>query len=290
LSNQKGSCDFDPEVLLQSLPYIRKYYQKIVLVKYGGNAMINEELKSQVIKDIIYMKCVGMRPVVMHGGGPDITQMLEKLGHKTTFIDGLRVTDQQTMDITEMVLTGKVAKDLVSRISQYGIKSIGISGQDGGLIQASQKDPKLGFVGHIDEIDPTLVLDLVEKDYIPVISSIGCDDKGQRYNINADEAAGRMAVALGAAVQLLLTDVAGVMRTEGSKQVVMSELSPKEVKQYIESGVITGGMIPKVNCCMESVANGVRKAHIIDGRVSHSLLFEIFSDNSRGTVISESSH
>lgn len=287
MSQQSNGGDFDPELLLNSLPYIQQYHQKIILIKYGGNAMVNEELKTQVIKDIAFMKYVGMKPVVMHGGGPDITNMLERLGHETRFIKGLRVTDEETMEITEMVLTGKVAKDLVARIGRYGIKSIGISGQDGGLIRASQKSPELGFVGKIDEINPELVLDLLEKNFVPVISSIGCDDKGRRYNINADEAAGKMAVALGASVQLLLTDVEGVMKDEGHGKVVIPALCPKDIKHYIETGVITGGMIPKVNCCVESVANGVRRAHIIDGRESHSLLMEIFSDDSRGTVISE---
>ena len=287
MSQQSNGSDFDPELLLSSLPFIQQYHQQIILIKYGGNAMINEELKSQVIKDIAFMKYVGMKPVVMHGGGPDITDMLKRLGHETRFIKGLRVTDEETMGITEMVLTGKVAKDLVARIGRYGIKAIGISGQDGGLIRASQKNPELGFVGKIDEINPELVLDLLEMNFVPVISSIGCDDKGRRYNINADEAAGKMAVALGASVQLLLTDVEGVMKDEGHGKVVIPELCPKDIKHYIESGVITGGMIPKVNCCVESVANGVRRAHIIDGRESHSLLMEIFSDSSRGTVISE---
>lgn len=287
MSQQSNGSDFNPEVLLQSLPYIQQYHQKIILIKYGGNAMVNEELKNQVIKDIAFMKFVGMKPVVMHGGGPDITDMLQRLGHETKFVNGLRVTDETTMEITEMVLTGKVAKDLVARIGRYGIKSIGVSGQDGGLIRASQKKPELGYVGKIQEINPELVLDLLEKDYVPVISSIGVDEKGRRYNINADEAAGKMAVALGASVQLLLTDVEGVMKEEGTEKVVIPALCPKEVKHYIETGVITGGMIPKVNCCVESVANGVRKAHIIDGRESHSLLFEIFSDRSKGTVISE---
>lgn len=287
MSQSSNGGEFNPELLLQSLPYIQQYHQKIILIKYGGNAMVNEKLKSQVIKDIAFMKYVGMKPVVMHGGGPDITAMMEKLGHETKFVNGLRVTDELTMEITEMVLTGKVAKDLVARLSRYGIKSIGISGQDGGLIKARQKKPELGFVGDIVEINPELVFDLLEKNYVPVISSIGCDEKGQRYNINADEAAGKLAVALGAAVQLLLTDVQGVMKEVGNKKVVIPELCPREIKHYIESGVITGGMIPKVNCCMESVANGVRRAHIIDGRESHSLLFEIFSDSSKGTVISE---
>lgn len=288
-SNGNGSNgnDFDPELLLQSLPYIQQYHQKIVLIKYGGNAMVNEELKNQVIKDIAFMKFVGIKPVVMHGGGPEITNMLERLGKETRFVDGLRVTDEETMEITEMVLTGKVAKDLVARIGGYGIKSVGISGQDGGLIKASQKDPNLGFVGHIEEINPQLVFELLENDYVPVISSIGIDTKGRRYNINADEAAGKMAVALGASVQLLLTDVEGVMKEKGTEKVVIPNLSPKDVKHYIDSGVITGGMIPKVNCCVESVANGVRRAHIIDGRESHSLLMEIFSDESKGTTISE---
>jgi len=285
-SNSNG-IEFDPELLLQSLPYIQQYHQKIVLIKYGGNAMVNEELKNQVIKDIAFMKYVGIKPVVMHGGGPEITGMLERLGKETKFVKGLRVTDEETMEITEMVLTGKVAKDLVARIGRYGIKSVGVSGQDGALIRASQKDPALGFVGKIEEINPELIFELLDHNYVPVISSIGIDTKGQRYNINADEAAGKMAVALGASVQLLLTDVEGVMKEEGTEKVLIPELCPKEVKHYIETGVITGGMIPKVNCCVESVANGVRRAHIIDGRESHSLLKEIFSNSSKGTTISE---
>lgn len=283
--NENKTIEFSPEALLQSLPYIREYHKKIILIKYGGNAMVNEDLKRQVIKDIVFMKYVGMRPVVMHGGGPEITKMLEIMGKKTEFVDGLRVTDKETMNISEMVLTGKIAKELVAMISSYGIKSIGISGQDGGLILSEQKDPKLGHVGDIKKINPDLIHDLLEKDFIPVISSIGCDEKGQRYNINADEAAGKMAVALNASMQIMLTDIEGVMKDDGDGLKVMPELSVEDINRYIGEGVITGGMIPKVRCCLESVMGGVGKVHIIDGRKSHSLLFEVFSDDSGGTVI-----
>ncbi len=283
--NENKTIEFSPEALLQSLPYIREYHKKIILIKYGGNAMVNEDLKRQVIKDIVFMKYVGMRPVVMHGGGPEITKMLEIMGKKTEFVDGLRVTDKETMNISEMVLTGKIAKELVAMISSYGIKSIGISGQDGGLILSEQKDPKLGHVGDIKKINPDLIHDLLEKDFIPVISSIGCDEKGQRYNINADEAAGKMAVALNASMQIMLTDIEGVMKDDGDGLEVMPELSVEDINRYIDEGVITGGMIPKVKCCLESVMGGVGKVHIIDGRKSHSLLFEVFSDASGGTVI-----
>ncbi len=283
--NENKTIEFSPEALLQSLPYIREYHKKIILIKYGGNAMLNEDLKRQVIKDIVFMKYVGMRPVVMHGGGPEITKMLEIMGKKTEFVDGLRVTDKETMNISEMVLTGKIAKELVAMISSYGIKSIGISGQDGGLILSEQKDPKLGHVGDIKKINPDLIHDLLEKDFIPVISSIGCDEKGQRYNINADEAAGKMAVALNASMQIMLTDIEGVMKDDGDGLEVMPELSVEDINRYIDEGVITGGMIPKVKCCLESVMGGVGKVHIIDGRKSHSLLFEVFSDASGGTVI-----
>ena len=283
--NENKTIEFSPEALLRSLPYIREYHKKIILIKYGGNAMVDEDLKRQVIKDIVFMKYVGMRPVVMHGGGPEITNMLEIMGKQTEFVDGLRVTDKETMSISEMVLTGKIAKELVAMISSYGIKSIGISGQDGGLILSEQKDPKLGHVGDIKRINPDLIHDLLEKDFIPVISSIGCDEKGQRYNINADEAAGKMAIALNASVQIMLTDIEGVMKDEGDGLKVMPELRVGDINRYIDEGVITGGMIPKVRCCLESVMGGVGKVHIIDGRKSHSLLFEVFSDNSGGTII-----
>lgn len=282
---ENKTVEFSPDALLRSLPYIREYHKQIILIKYGGNAMVNEVLKEQVIKDIVFMKYVGMRPVVMHGGGPEITKMLEIMGKKTEFVNGLRVTDEETMSITEMVLTGKIAKELVAMISAYGIKSIGISGQDGGLIVSKQKDPKLGFVGDIKNINPELIYDLLEKDYIPVISSIGCDEKGHRYNINADEAAGKMAVALHASMQIMLTDIEGVMKEDKNGIEVIPELSIEDIDRYIDQGVITGGMIPKVKCCLESIRDGVKKVHIIDGRKSHSLLFQVFSDNSSGTVI-----
>ncbi|RQD69596.1 MAG: acetylglutamate kinase [Tindallia sp. MSAO_Bac2] len=277
--------DFKPEALLRILPHIRKYHKKIILIKYGGNAMINEELKKKVVKDIVFMKYVGIYPVVMHGGGPEITNMLQLMGKETEFVDGLRVTDKETMMISEMVLSGKIAKELVAMISAYGVKSIGISGQDGGVIKADQKDPKLGFVGDIKSINSELIHDLLEKDYIPVISSIGCNENGERFNINADEAAGKMAVAMGAKMQLMLTDIEGVMKDDGNGLEVIPEMTVTDINRFIEDGTITGGMIPKVNCCAESVQGGVERVHIIDGRKDHSILFEVFTDIGAGTVI-----
>lgn len=275
----------NPEMLVEMIPFLRRYHKKVILIKYGGNAMVNDELKKQVIEDIVLMKYMGMYPVVIHGGGPEITSMLELIGKKSTFVEGLRVTDKETMTVSEMVLSGKIAKDLVARISSYGIKSIGLSGQDGGLIVAEQKNPELGYVGEIKKINSELINKLLNEDFIPVISSIGCDENGNRYNINADEAAGKIAIELNAPVQIMLTNIQGVMKSQGDEMKVIPRINVKEIDVYIKDGVITGGMIPKVKGCAESVMKGVEKVYIIDGRKSHSLLSEIFSDLHEGTVI-----
>ncbi|ABR49509.1 acetylglutamate kinase [Alkaliphilus metalliredigens QYMF] len=273
------------DVLIESLPYIKKFYNEIVVIKYGGSAMVNDELKESIIKDIVLMKYVGMHPVVVHGGGPEITNMLKVFDKESKFVDGLRVTDQATMEITEMVLLGKVCQEIVTRINQNGVRSIGICGKDGSMIKTVPKDPELGLVGGITSIDTDLIKTIIEKGYIPVISPIGCGPAGESHNINADEVAGKLAAALGAKKLMLITDVAGVLRDQHDEASLISDIKTNEIEEYIETGVIKGGMIPKISCCFDAVANGVERAHIIDGRKSHSMLLEIFTDQGVGTMI-----
>ncbi|AOY76105.1 acetylglutamate kinase [Clostridium formicaceticum] len=273
------------DILIESLPYIKAFHNQTVVIKYGGNAMINNELKQTVIKDIVLMKYVGMNPVVVHGGGPEITEMMQKLGKEPQFIEGLRVTDQETMDITEMILLGKINRQIVSLINGHGVKAIGISGKDGNMILSKQKDPKLGLVGEIEEIDTSLIHTITDNGYVPVISPIGCGSQGETYNINADEVAGRLAAALGAKKLILITDVKGVMRDQNDSSSIISHIKTKEIRRYIESEIISGGMIPKVQCCFDAVTHGVERAHIIDGRKPHSILLEIFTNEGIGTMI-----
>lgn len=272
-------------VLIESLPYIKSFYNKRVVIKYGGNAMINKDLQQKVIKDIVLMKFVGMNPVVVHGGGPEITEMMEKMGKEAKFIDGLRVTDEETMEITEMVLFGKINRQIVSLINKNGVKSIGLSGKDGSMIQGKQRDAKLGLVGEVKEIDISLINTLTDKGYIPVISPIACDNNGGTYNINADEVAGKLAAALGAKKLILITDVQGVMKDQGDTSSIISHIKTGDIEGYIKEGIIGGGMIPKVQCCFDAVTNGVERAHIIDGRKPHSILLEIFTNEGIGTMI-----
>ncbi|SDK06807.1 acetylglutamate kinase [Natronincola ferrireducens] len=272
-------------ILIESLPYIKTFYNQTVVIKYGGNAMINDELKQTVIKDIALMKFVGMNPVVVHGGGPEISHMMKKLGKEPKFIDGLRVTDEETMEITEMILLGKINRQIVSLINENGIKAVGISGKDGGMIQAVQKDPKLGLVGEIKKIDTSLIDTITEKGYIPIISPIGCGENGKTYNINADEVAGRLAAALGAKKLVLITDVKGVMKDQRDTSSIISHIKTAEIRKYIEEEIIGGGMIPKIQCCFDAVTMGVERAHIIDGRKPHSILLEIFTNEGIGTMI-----
>ncbi len=273
------------DVLIESLPYIKSFHNEIVVIKYGGNAMINEELKHSVIKDIVLMKFVGMNPVIIHGGGPDITNLMKRLGKEAEFIDGLRVTDEETMEITEMVLFGKINREIVSCINTNGVKSIGISGKDGGTFRAKQKDAKLGLVGEIEKVDIDLINTIINKGYIPVISPIAYGNKGETFNINADEVAGRLAAELGAKKLILITDVKGVMRNQNDSSTVISQIKTGEIKKYIDDGIISGGMIPKVKCCFDAVKDGVERAHIIDGRKPHSILLEIFTNEGIGTMI-----
>jgi len=275
------------DVLIEALPYIKSFYNQTVVIKYGGNAMINEELKKTVIQDIVLMKFVGMNPVIVHGGGPEITDLMKVFGKEPEFVDGLRVTDKQTMEITEMALVGKVGREIVSLINQNGVKCIGISGKDGSMIRAKQKDPKLGLVGKIDYIDTEIIETVTQKGYIPVISPTGVGENGETYNINADEVAGNLAAALNAKKLVLITDVQGVMRDYKNPETIISKIKSHEIIDYIDSGVIQGGMIPKIRCCLEAVSKGVERAHIIDGRKPHSILLEIFTDDGIGTMITE---
>ena len=277
------------QVLIEALPHIQKYYGKTVVVKYGGNAMINETLKDAVIHDIVLLSLVGVHVVVVHGGGPEISAMLKKIGKKSEFVKGLRYTDRETMDIVQMILCGKVNKDLVSLLGNAGGVGIGLSGMDGGLFQAvRKKDPDgtdYGYVGEIVKVNPEPVMDMLEHGYIPVVSTValGIDDD-TNYNINADLAAAKLAVALQAEKLILLTDVRGLLLDRHDESTLLPELKVSAVPKLIKDGVIAGGMIPKVDCCVEAVREGVHQANIQDGRVEHSILIELFSDQGVGTM------
>lgn len=278
------------EVLIEALPYIQKFYGKTVVIKYGGSALINPEIKETLIKDIALMKLVGMKPVIVHGGGPDINAFLKKMDIKSEFINGLRVTDEETMQIVEMVLAGKLNKSIVTDIELQGVKSVGISGKDGGILKAEkiQKDSvDYGCVGDVKEVDTSLIESLINNDFIPVIAPIGKDDKGVTYNINADYAAVAIAGALKAEKLVFLTDVEGVMRDIHDPNSIMSFIKADNVQGLIDDGTISGGMIPKVQCCMAGVEAGVENVHILDGRVEHCLLLEIFTQKGIGTMISK---
>lgn len=271
--------------MVESLSYIKKFHNQLVVIKYGGNAMINEELKEAVIKDIVLMKYVGMNPIIVHGGGPEITEMMEKFGKKAEFVNGLRVTDQLTMELTEMVLCGKISNQIVTLLNQNDIKSVGISGKDGRLIEAVQKDEKLGFVGEITGINTELITTVVDRGYIPVVSPVGIGENGESYNINADDVACKLAIALNAKKLVLITDVEGVLMDANDPSSLISQIKTDEVDDYIKDGIIKGGMIPKIQGCTEAVLNGVERCHIVDGRKHHSILLEIFTDDGIGTMI-----
>ena len=273
------------EVLTQALPYIKKYNGKIVVVKYGGNAMINEQLKMQVMEDIVLLWLIGVKIVLVHGGGPEISELMEKLGKKPVFVDGLRVTDKETVDIVQMVLAGKVNKKLVNLIATKGGKAMGISGMDGRLIESVMKDERLGYVGKIVNVNAEPVKDLLEKGYIPVISTVGCDKDGNAYNINGDTAAAYIAGALGAERLIMMTDIAGILRDKNDPETLIPEMTVSEAAKLQEEGIISGGMIPKVECCVEAIGKGVKKVIIMDGRVSHSILMEILTDEGAGTMV-----
>ena len=273
------------EVLTAALPYIKKYSGKIIVVKYGGNAMINEELKQQVMQDIVLLWLIGVKVVLVHGGGPDISELMTKLGKQPKFVDGLRVTDKETMDIVQMVLTGKVNKTLVNLLESKGGRAMGISGMDGRLIEARQKDERLGYVGSVTNINIDPVMDLLEKGYIPVISTIGCDRDGNAYNINGDTAAAYIAGAIGAENLMMMTDISGILRDKNDPDSLIPRITVSEAQQLRREGVIDGGMIPKVGCCIEAVYNGVKQVVIMDGRVPHSILMEILTDEGAGTMV-----
>lgn len=272
------------EILTQALPYIQKYYNKVVVVKYGGNAMISEDLKQQVMEDVVLLSLIGVKVVLVHGGGPEITDMLSRLGKKTEFVNGLRVTDKETVEIAQMVLAGKVNKTLVNLLSVKGGKAMGISGMDGHLIEAEMKDPELGYVGRITNINIDPIADLLEKGYIPVVSTIGCDRDGNVYNVNADTAASYIAGAMRAECLISMTDITGVLQDKNNPDSLISMIDLADAKALIESGVVAGGMIPKVECCVDAIRRGVKKVFIMDGRVPHSILIETLTDEGAGTM------
>ena len=273
-------------ILSEALPYIQEFAGRTVVVKYGGAAMKNSSLKDKVIRDIVFLSSVGVHPVVVHGGGPEINIWLERLKIAPQFRQGLRITDAPTMDVVEMVLVGRVNKELVSLINQAGGKAVGICGKDGNLITArSVNRDDIGFVGEVNAINPGVVESLVKNDYIPVISSVADDEDGQAHNINADTVAGEIAAALGAEKLILLTDTAGILEDYKNPATLLPRLDIQEARNLIDKGVVAGGMIPKVNCCVRSLAQGVKAAHIIDGRIPHSLLLEIFTDDGIGSMI-----
>lgn len=273
------------EVLVQALPYIKKYNGKIVVVKYGGNAMINEMLKQQVMEDMVLLHLVGVKVVLVHGGGPEITETMTRLGKQTQFVDGLRVTDKETVDIAQMVLAGKINKTLVKLLQMKGGKAMGISGMDGGLITARMKDERLGYVGNITEVNAGPIFDLLEKGYIPVVSTLGCDGEGNTYNINGDTAAACIAGALGAERLIMMTDIAGVLRDKDDASTLIPSLSVEQACELYRQGVISGGMIPKVDCCIDAINRGVKRVIIMDGRVPHAILMETLTDEGAGTMV-----
>lgn len=283
-----GKSIIRAKTLVEALPYIQKFNNKIIVIKYGGSAMIDEELKMSVIKDISLMKLVGIKPVVVHGGGKKISEMLVKIGKEPKFIQGLRVTDDETMEIAEMVLSGNVNKEIVQLFERQGIKSVGISGKDGRSIIAKKKyldGVDIGWVGEIDTIQTELITALIENDFIPVIAPIACDENNNTYNINADYVAGAIAAELGAEKLIYLTDVEGVLRDVEDKTSLISKIRIDEIQGYKDDKIIQGGMIPKLDCCAESIKNGVAGVHILDGRVEHSILLELFTDAGIGTML-----
>lgn len=275
------------EVLTQALPHIQKYYGKIVVIKYGGNAMINEELKQQVMEDVILLSLVGVKVVLIHGGGPEITEALSKNGKKTEFVDGLRVTDRETAEIVQMVLSGKINKNLVNLLGSKGGKAIGVSGVDGHIIEACVKDERLGFVGEITSVNVQPIIDMLEHGYIPVVSTVGCDKDGNIYNINADTAAAYIAGGMKAERLISMTDIAGILKDKDDPDSLIPNITINEAYKLFEDGTVSGGMIPKVQCCIDAIHKGVEKVIIMDGRVPHSLLIELLTDEGAGTMVTE---
>lgn len=275
------------EILVEALPYIQRFNRKIMVVKYGGSAMIDEELKKTVIEDVVLLKLIGFKPIIVHGGGKEINRWVDKVGMQTRFVNGLRVTDEDTMELAEMVLAS-VNKSLVSKVQTLGVKAVGISGRDGGLLKVKKKqtgDEDIGFVGEVDYVDPKILKDLLEKDFLPIVFPVGMDRDGVSYNINADEAASGIARALKAEKLVYLSDVEGVMLDPEDPDSLISQIYTNEARDLIDNGIISGGMIPKINNCIEAIENGVSRIHIMDGRIPHALLLEIFTNRGIGTAI-----
>ena len=277
------------QVLVEALPYIQKYYKKTVVIKYGGNAMISEALRKAVISDIILLRLVGINVVVVHGGGPEINELLKKTGKESRFVNGLRYTDEETMDVVQMVLCGKVNKNLVATLNRAGGQAVGLCGLDGGMLKAVRRQEDgvdYGLVGDITEVDPKVIHDAIHDDFIPVISTVAQGtDAETSYNVNADTAAAKIAVALGAEKLILLTDVRGLLRDKEDENTLISQVRLPEVPELVGQGIISGGMIPKVQCCVDAIENGVRRTHILDGRIPHSILIEVLSHAGIGTMI-----
>ena len=275
------------EVLTAALPYIKKYSGKIVVVKYGGNAMINQQLKEQVMEDIALLWLIGVKVVLVHGGGPEINETMQKLGKQAQFVDGLRVTDKETVDIVQMVLAGKVNKTLVNLLQMKGGHAVGLSGIDGGIIEAKMKNEALGYVGQITKIRTQPIEDLLEKNYIPVISTVASDRHGNTYNINGDTAAAHIAGALGAVRLIMMTDIAGILMDKDDPSTLIPQITVSEAEKLYENKVISGGMIPKVDCCIEALNHGVNNVIIMDGRIPHSILMELLTDEGAGTMVTK---
>ncbi len=273
-------------VLIEALPYLQKYYNKVVVIKYGGNAMVNDELKQAVMSDIVLLSLVGVKIVLVHGGGPEITEMLGKIGKESRFVGGLRYTDEETADIVQMVLAGRINKDLVSLLTSHKGRAMGLCGIDGNMLTAKKlvAEEDLGYVGEIENVDVKPILDTLANGYIPVIATVACDSYGQVYNVNADTAAARIAAALGAENLVLMTDIRGLLRDKDDESSLIPVVNVSEVPHLVRQGIISGGMIPKVECCVEAVRRGVRKTFIIDGRIPHSILIEMFSNEGIGTM------
>ena len=284
MENTKPTMEQRAEILTQALPYIQKYYDKIVVVKYGGNAMISPDLKEAVMGDIVLLSLIGVKVVLVHGGGPEITEMLGKVGKKSEFVGGLRVTDQESVDIVQMVLAGKVNKNLVNQLQCKGGKAIGLCGLDGHMIKAKKIDDRLGFVGEVTDVNVAPILDVLEKGYIPVISTVGYDLEGNTYNINADTAAARIAGELKAECLISMTDIAGILRDKDDPSTLIKKVYASDAPKLIRDGIISGGMIPKINCCIESIRRGVGKVFVLDGRIPHAILIEILTDEGLGTM------
>ena len=272
------------EFLIEAMPYIEKYQNKILVIKYGGNAMLGDEAKIEVMRDLTLLRCVGVKVVLVHGGGPEISETLARMGIQSKFINGLRYTDEETAEVVRMVLAGKVNKSLVHILESLGAKSVGLSGIDGGMLLCNKQDEKLGFVGNIVKVNPQLILDCLGKDYLPVISTVGCDQKGGIYNINADSAASAIAGALQAESLILMTDVKGLLSDKNDENSLIKKVYVSDIESLIREGIISGGMIPKINCCKEAIRRGVNRVFITDGRVKHSILLELLSDEGMGTM------